>query len=166
MKKIYLTTLLLLAAAFNAFAGPPFNTDDPEPVDFRHWEFYVASQYQFERDADNATLPHFEINYGAVSNLQLHLLAGPGYVKEDVMHEYGFMTAEFGIKYRFIYDEEDDLQVSIFPLLEIPTTSIESILRNNHLQTFLPLWVQKSWGKFTTYGGTGYWINPGENNQN
>ncbi len=26
--------------------------------------------------------------------------------------------------------------------------------------------VQKSWGKFTTYGGAGYWINPGENNQN
>jgi len=24
-----------------AWAGPPFQTDDPEPVDFRHYEFYV-----------------------------------------------------------------------------------------------------------------------------
>jgi len=166
VKKIYLTTILLLSTIFTAFAGPPFNTDDPEPVDFRHWEFYVASQYQFERYNDDATLPHFEINYGAVQNLQLHLLAGPGYAKEDGMHTYGFMTAESGIKYRFINDKADDLQVGIFPLLEIPTTSKESILGNDHLQAFLPLWIQKSWGKFTTYGGAGYWINPGEDNQN
>ena len=24
-----------------AVAGPPFQTDDPEPIDFRHYEFYV-----------------------------------------------------------------------------------------------------------------------------
>ena len=27
-------------------------------------------------------------------------------------------------------------------------------------------WIQKNWGKFTTYGGTGYWINSGENSKN
>jgi hypothetical protein len=24
--------------------GPPFVIDDPEPVEFRHWEVYLASQ--------------------------------------------------------------------------------------------------------------------------
>ena len=24
-------------------AGPPFLTDDPEPVPFKHWEFYLFS---------------------------------------------------------------------------------------------------------------------------
>jgi hypothetical protein len=27
-----------------AMAGPPFQPDDPEPVDLHHYEFYVASQ--------------------------------------------------------------------------------------------------------------------------
>jgi hypothetical protein len=31
---------------------------------------------------------------------------------------------------------------------------------------FLPLWFQKSWGAWTTYGGGDYWINPGDNNKN
>ena len=26
-----------------SYAGPPFFTDDPQPVDFKHWEFYISS---------------------------------------------------------------------------------------------------------------------------
>ena len=37
---------------------------------------------------------------------------------------------------------------------------------NGKTQVFLPVWVQKSWGKLTTYGGAGYCINPGTNNKN
>jgi hypothetical protein len=165
-KKIYILLFSIIIIINSAFAGPPFNTDDPEPVDFLHWEFYIASSYQFGKYNDNATLPHFEVNYGAVPDVQLHILAGMGYAKENTDHQYGFMTAEVGFKYRFINSEANNFQVGIFPLLEIPTTSKESIVGNDHLQAFLPLWIQKSWGKFTTYGGAGYWINPGENNKN
>jgi hypothetical protein len=31
--------LLLLGSAIAAHAGPPFLTDDPDPVDLNHWEF-------------------------------------------------------------------------------------------------------------------------------
>jgi hypothetical protein len=31
---------------------------------------------------------------------------------------------------------------------------------------FLPLWLQKSWARWTSYGGGGYWINPGPGNKN
>ncbi len=37
--------LLLLLVGFPASrvsAGPPFLTDDPEPVEYKHWEFYIA----------------------------------------------------------------------------------------------------------------------------
>lgn len=163
--QIYRLLLLIIISVDTLFAGPPFNTDDPVPVDLHHWEFYAASQYQFEKYNDEATLPHFEVNYGAVPDIQLHLLAGMGYVKEDNNHQYGFMTAELGFKYRFV-NINNDFQVGIFPLVELPTTTGISLLGNDHLQTFLPVWIQKSWGKFTTYGGTGYWINPGENNIN
>jgi hypothetical protein len=164
--KIWRTTFLLIIFTSAVFAGPPFNTDDPVPVDFLHWEFYMASSYQLGKNNDAATLPHFEVNYGAVPNVQIHLLAGMGYVKEDANHQYGFMTAELGFKYRFIDDEKDGFQAGIFPLIELPTTSKENLVGNQNLQTFLPVWIQKSWGKFTTYGGSGYWINPGENNKN
>jgi hypothetical protein len=33
-------------------------------------------------------------------------------------------------------------------------------------QYFLPVWLQKDFGKWTTYGGGGYWINPGAGNKN
>ncbi len=166
INKIITISSFIILIASTTFAGPPFNTDDPVPVDFRHWEFYIASSYQLSKYDDNATLPHFEINYGAVHDIQLHLLIGPGYARADGAHQYGLMTVEAGIKYRFINDETHNFQVGIFPLLEVPTTSKESIVGNNHLQTFLPLWIQKSQGNFTTYGGAGYWINSGENSRN
>ena len=48
-------------------------------------------------------------------------------------------------------------QVGIFPLLEVPTAAQEG-LGNGHATAFLPLWLQKSWGKWTVYGGGGYGI--------
>lgn len=161
----YLTSFLIIIFTITIFAGPPFNTDDPVPVNFHHWEFYVASAYEFINHNENATLPHFEVNYGAVTNIQLHVLAGMGYKNENENHQYGFTTAELGAKYRFI-NINNDFQVGVFPLIELPTTSKENFIGNDHMQTFLPIWIQKSFGKFTTYGGAGYWIKPGQNNKN
>lgn len=146
-------------------AGPPFDTDDPQPVDLFHWEFYIASVYEFSGNNENATLPHIEVNYGAVRNMQIHILTGMGYVKEDSHHQYGFMTAELGVKYRFV-NAENGLQIGVFPLIELPTSRKVDLVGNNNLQLFLPLWIQKDFGKFSTYGGGGLWINPGGNNKN
>jgi hypothetical protein len=44
------------------WAGPPFTTDDPEPVEYRHWEIYVASQLEHDKGGWSGTSPHFEIN--------------------------------------------------------------------------------------------------------
>ena len=35
----------LLLASAPAIAGPPYLTDDPEPVERNHYEFYIASQF-------------------------------------------------------------------------------------------------------------------------
>jgi hypothetical protein len=164
-ERIFIMSFFITLMNSSVFAGPPFNTDDPVPVDLHHWEFYVASAYQFENHNEDATLPHFEVNYGAVPNVQFHILAGMGYVKENSNHQYGYMTTELGFKYRFI-NINNDFQVGIFPLVELPTSSGENLVGDDHMQTFLPVWIQKNWGKFTTYGGAGYWINPGKNNKN
>jgi hypothetical protein len=147
-------------------AGPPFLTDDPEPVEYRHWEVYLAAQYKHDRDQDSSTLPHLEINYGAIPNVQIHLLAPLLYVNPEAQSsQYGYGDTEFGVKFRFIKETEYLPQVGIFPLVLVPTGNENKSLGNGRTQYFLPIWLQKSFGPWTTYGGGGYWINPGAGNK-
>ena len=71
--------LSMALSVSSVLAGPPFKTDDPEPVEDQHWEVYVASQYANDKDGVSGTAPHFEVNYGVLPNVQLHLLAPFGY---------------------------------------------------------------------------------------
>jgi hypothetical protein len=79
--------------------------------------------------------------------------------------DFGYADTEFGIKFRFIQETENSPQVGIFPIVEIPTVK-NSEFSDGKAKIYLPVWLQKSWGKLTTYGGGGYWINPGSNNKN
>ena len=148
------------------FAGPPFLTDDPEPVDYHHWEFYIASIQQYVPGESDATLPHIEINYGAIPDVQFHLVAPMEYLNDQGGLHYGYSNTELGIKYRFIQESDNFPQVGIFPLVEVPTGYRSEGLSNGSAQVYLPVWLQKSWGKFTTYGGAGYWLDYGPGTKN
>jgi len=155
----------LLPAA--TFAGPPFRTDDPEPVEYKHWEVYVASQGSSEQNETSRTAPHIEVNYGILPNVQLHLLAPFEYVKpEGQPSHYGYGDTELGAKFRFIQETDLCPQVGTFPILILSTGNEDKSLGSGEVQVFLPLWFQKSWGPWKTYGGGGYWINPGTGNEN
>ena len=154
-------SVLTVLITAEAFAGPPFKTDDPEPVDFRHWEFYVASMQDFQTGETDVTSPHFEINYGVAPNVQLHLLAPLGYVHTADGTHYGYSDTELGLKYRFVEESESIPQIGIFPLVELPTGNQSEQRETGKVQVYFPVWVQKSWGKFTTYAGGGFWYNPG-----
>ena len=159
--------LPLILGTMVAWAGPPFVTDDPEPVEFRHWEVYVASQHAKDKDGWSGTAPHFEVNYGALPNLQLHLIAPLAYVKpDDGSSHYGFGDLELGAKCRFIQETDWRPQVGTFLIFDLPTGSSSRGLGSGHLRTFLPIWLQKSFGPWQSYGGGGYWINPGSENKN
>lgn len=54
-----------------AHAGPPFRTDDPEPVAYGHFEFYAFSEGTRAKDAASGALPGAELNYGLIPNGQL-----------------------------------------------------------------------------------------------
>jgi hypothetical protein len=160
------TCYLLLLTVTQVLAGPPFDTDDPEPVDYLHWEFYLASIQHFQKSESDATLPHVEINFGVLPNVQLHIVAPMGYVHTTDGTRYGYSDTEIGVKYRFVQETDDTPQIGTFPLVEIPTGDKSKDLGNGKIQAFLPVWFQKSWGEFTTYGGGGYWYNPGNDNKN
>lgn len=148
------------------FAGPPFNTDDPEPVKFKHWEYYISSMSTYEPASWKGTSPHFEVNYGLINNVQVHLLlpVNYSYIPSN-KPVFGYAYSEAGIKFRFVQETENMPQIGTFPLIEIPTVN-NNEFGNGKAQIYIPLWLQKSWDKLTTYGGAGYWINPGTNNKN
>jgi hypothetical protein len=159
--------LLVSSVPATICAGPPYITDDPEPVDYQHWEVYAASIFTKQSDAWTATAPHLEVNYGVVPNLQLHtILPMTLYAPAEGPSSYGYGDTEFGAKYRLVQEGKWLPEVGTFPLLEVPTGSHERNLGSGHLETFLPLWLQKSLGPWTAYGGGGYWINPGAHNHN
>jgi len=156
----------LVLSPMVAWAGPPFVTDDPEPVEYRHWEIYLSSQHAKDKGGWSGTAPHFEVNYGALPNLQLHMIAPLAYAKpNDGSARYGFGDLELGAKYRFIQETDWRPQVGTFTMLEVPTGSSSKGLGSGQVRAFLPIWLQKSWGPWQSYGGGGYWINPGSENK-
>ena len=157
----------LILGQMCAWAGPPFVTDDPEPVEYRHWEIYLASQHAKDKDGWSGTAPHFEVNYGALHNLQLHLIAPLAYAKpNDGPSHYGFGDLELGAKYRFIQESDWRPMVGAFLIVDLPTGRSSRGLGEGYVRTFFPIWFQKSWGPWTSYWGGGYWINPGSGNKN
>jgi hypothetical protein len=159
--------MLFVFSTLGLLAGPPFVTDDPEPVDYQHWEFYIASQHTQTSDGWSGTAPHFELNYGVITNVQLHLIAPLAYdAPKNGAAQYGYGDTELGVKFRFLQETSLLPQAGVFPLLEIPTGDRSRGLGSGQWQVFLPLWLQKSFGDWTIYGGGGYGINPGAGNQN
>ena len=168
INKRYIGVIVLILTINLIKAGPPYFTDDPDPVPFRHWEYYLSSQNIFDTRYNSAsgTLPHVEVNYGVVPNVQLHLVLPAAYLfasPQDL--KIGYPFTEFGVKYRFVKENKTIPEIGIFPIVEIPTVTDNRFGQEN-IQIYLPVWFQKSWKKLTTYGGGGYWITPGTGNKN
>jgi hypothetical protein len=159
--------LLTLGSAIGLQAGPPFLTDDPEPVDLNHWEFYTFGQGDRTGDVDSVIAPAFEFNYGVAPDTQLHLITpiadvsspGAGWTS-------GYGDTEVGVKYRFLHETDESPEVAIFPLAELATGSSARGLGNGRTWYELPVWAQKSWGPWTIDGGGGVALNsaPGQRN--
>jgi hypothetical protein len=95
-KIILLTAGLNLILTAPTFAGPPFLTDDPVPVDYHHWELYLFG------NGDHAGIndftingPAMELNYGALPETQLHLVLPMTTVDDVRWRRRGF---EFGAR--------------------------------------------------------------------
>ncbi len=162
-----LLATILLGTGSSLQAGPPFRTDDPEPVALGHGEFYIAAVGARTPEGQALAAPLLEFNYGILPNLQFHLVAPLAQAQatgEPWARGYG--DTELGLKFRFIQETELMPQVGIFPMVELPTGKAERGLGTGHTVVYIPLWLQKSFGKWTTYGGYGWWRNPGEGQRN
>jgi hypothetical protein len=151
-----------------AFAGPPFVTDDPEPVPYQHFEFYTLITGTAVRGDTQGAAPGFEFNYGLVPNGQVHIIAPFTFDSPGGPTQFGYGDTELGVKYRFIDEDQHGSRpmVGAYPLIELPTGDEGRALGAGYVRAYFPIWIQKSFGDWTTYGGGGYWINHGDDTAN
>jgi len=86
-----------------ARAGPPFVTDDPVPVEYRHWEVHLASQSAHAPQGISGTLPQIEVNYGFLPDVQLHLIAADSFASAaGAPRTFGWGDTEVGVTWRLL----------------------------------------------------------------
>jgi hypothetical protein len=160
-RALLLASLVMLGCGTRAaYAGPPFQTDDPEPVPYKHWEAYTFSTYDRTALGTATQGPALEINWGAVPDVQLHLVVPlAAALPPGGPDTFGMGDTELGIKYRFVHETKHRPEIGTFPFVELPTGSPRAGLGNGRTWYRLPIWIQKSEGHWTTYGGGGEVLN-------
>jgi hypothetical protein len=160
-----LSPFVLLLWPLWANAGPPFLTDDPDPIDYRTFE--AIPNYNLDRAADGNTVagPGLDFNYGIHPDMHLNL--GPGLVREEPAQgtsAYGFSDTRVALKWRFVHESEDMPEIAIYPAVELPTGSARRGLGNGQVWYQFPVWLEKNWGPWSSYGGGGWTLNraPGQ----
>jgi hypothetical protein len=162
-----LLLLLALGAGFvRAQAGPPFQTDDPTPVDYGHYEFYVFGTVDATPDELDPTGPALEFNWGAVPDVQLHAILpwGAAIPSNNPIYapggtgptNFGLTDMELGLKYGFIHQTPHRPQIGSFTMLELPTGNSNKGLGVGRVWYKLPLWAEKEVGPWSLVGGAGY----------
>jgi outer membrane putative beta-barrel porin/alpha-amylase len=171
LRHISIAILLAFGCGASAHAGPPFQTDDPEPIEYKHTEMYAFTLVDSTgRNAGGTVLevPAYEVNYGALPNVHLHLVIPMTTLFQPMGGDrnFGVGDIETGVKLRFIQEGAHRPQVGIFPFFELPTGSVSKGLGVGSTWYRMPMWTQKSWGakdrQWTSYGGGGETVFSGD----
>jgi len=148
--------VLFAAVSLTALAGPPFQTDDPQPIDYKNYEFYTFASSDGTDVETDTVMPGFEFNWGALPNVHLHIIMPAARIyPADEPHAFGVGDLELGIKYRFVQEGKHRPMIGTFTMFEIPTCNADKGLGVGRTWYKLPIWVQKGFGPWTTYGGGG-----------
>jgi len=164
---VTLGCLFALGFVSVSWAGPPFATDDPEPPELGHWEIFLGATALQVQDDFSATAPFLAVNWGGLPDVQFSLTAPVAFNSPTGFNSaYGMGDTQLSVKYRFLHETEGMPQAAFFPQVNLPTGDAGKGLGEGQYPIYLPLWFQKSWGPWCSFGGGGYWINPGSGNKN
>jgi len=150
--------------------GPPYQTDDPVPVDLHHYEFYIFGAMDGTPVEIDSVGPAFEFNWGAIPRVQLHAIL-PWGVADPLNHPayapsgegpsaFGLTDMELGAKVAWIKEGRHMPQIGSFTMFEMPTGSYDKGLGIGKVWYKLPIWLQKNSGKWLFDGGGGYEVVP------
>jgi hypothetical protein len=168
--RLTLFLILLLGIPRLWAQGPPYQTDDPVPVDLHHYEFYIFGGVDGTPAEIDSTGPAFEFNWGAIPRVQLHAILPWGVVAPSNNPVYlpggtgssafGLTDMELGMKIAIIKQTKNFPQIGTFTMFEMPTGSYTKGLGVGKVWYKLPVWMEKDWKLWTVCGGGGYQIVP------
>lgn len=164
---------LLIAACYlmagNAFAGPPFISDDPDSLPKGNGELDLFSSYNHFNPDQFIGFPGVELDYGITNDLEFDGIVTYIYDYPHVSDERnasGFADTSLEAKYRFIHETPTFPEIAFAPIYYEPPGNFNRNLGNGRPWIQLPFWAQKSWGTWTTYGGGGYTLNSAPTTKN
>jgi len=169
--KAYLLLLLFLVAPLPALAqGPPYQTDDPVPVDYGHFEAYIFGGADGTPVEMDSTGPAFEFNWGAIPTIQLHVIVPLGAIVPSNNPAYlpggqgpsafGVTDIETGVKWAWLKETKHRPQIGTFTMFELPSGSYSKGLGVGKVWYKVPVWLQKNIGPWTLDGGAGETVVP------
>ena len=168
--RLTLFLILLLGIPRLWAQGPPYQTDDPVPVDLHHYEFYIFGGMDGTPAEIDSTGPAFEFNWGAIPRVQLHAILPWGVVAPSNNPVYlpggtgssalGLTDMELGVKVAIIKQTKNFPQIGTFTMFEMPTGSYTKGLGVGKVWYKLPVWMEKDWKLWTVCGGGGYQVVP------
>ena len=152
-------SLALGVACTAAVAGPPFLTDDPEPVDLNHAEINLITQQTRAAGGRGGSVAG-EVNLGCAAGMQCHVAVPVAFDHAaGGSSQAGLGDIEFGVKYRFLDRPDDGWSAAVYPTLDLPTGDSGRGLGNGRAQLLLPLWVQRSSGPWSWDAGIARLLN-------
>lgn len=152
--------LALCMASVSAQAGPPFLTDDPDPVDRHHAEVNLI--YEAVRTSDGrAGAVSGELNVGCAAETQCHVAVPIAFDRANAgPFRSGAGDMELGVKFRFLHDDDSNWSAAVYPTLTLPTGDAARGLGNGRAQLLLPVWIQRSTGPWNFDAGVAWLGNP------
>ena len=167
---IALAALLGCGTSLLRAQGPPYQTDDPVPVDFQHYEFYIFGSTDGTPVEADSQGPAFEFNWGAAPRVQVHAILPLG-TAAPLNHaayapsgqgptHFGLADSEVGVKLALIKETKHFPQIGTFTMFELPTGNADKGLGVGKVYYKLPVWLQKNSGKWLFDGGAGYQVVP------
>ena len=156
--------LLLALLAPVASAGPPYVSDDPQPTAYRQYEIYAFTQ-GLRTDAGTSGAVGVDFNYGAGPDLQLTLVIPDAYEHpRDGTSASGLESIELAAKYRFVRQDRSGWDIAVFPRLFLPSASAS--VGSRHAALLVPVWLERDWGRWSSFGGGGCALNRGGDARN
>ena len=130
---IWILALISAPVASLRAQGPPFQVDDPVPVDLHHYEFYIFGAMDGTPAETDSTGPAFEFNWGAIPRVQLHAILPWGVIAPSNnpiyapggagTQAFGLTDMELGTKIAFFQETKMLPQIGTFTMFEMPTGS-------------------------------------------
>jgi hypothetical protein len=153
---------LLLVPGPLAWAGPPYQLDDPDPIPYHWHEFYLWSGLSSSPGSVSTAGPAAEFNWSLIPNTMFHFIVPFGAsIPKGGPATFGLEDGEFGFQARLISETDDRPMVGTFLMMELPWGNASQGLGAGRPSWKIPIYAKKTIGRWSIDGGGGIDISSG-----